>query len=293
MSTISADFPYESRFVEVHGSKIHYVEQGEGSPILFLHGSPASSYVWRNIIPHVSEQGRAIAMDLIGMGQSDKPDIDYRFVEHYQYVTGFIEALGLHNITLVVHDWGSALGFHYAVSHEDNVRGIAFMEALLAPLPGMEALDEEARELYASFRTEDEGWELIVDQNLYIESVLPGTVLRELTHREMEVYRAPYVDPPSRKPLWRWPNETPIAGQPADVAKIVGHYNIKLRESPLPKLLLHATPGSSITPDKVEWVKENFPNLTDKHVGDGILFIQEDEPEQIGKALSEWLREIE
>ncbi len=135
---ISANFPYQSNYIEVHGSSIHYVEEGAGQPILFLHGNPTSSYLWRNIIPHVASLGRCIAPDLIGMGRSDKPDIDYRFVDHANYVEEFIEKMDLQDITLVVHDWGSALGFHYAMRHESNVRGLAFMEAILAPVPSWE-----------------------------------------------------------------------------------------------------------------------------------------------------------
>ncbi|MEM9454563.1 MAG: haloalkane dehalogenase [Myxococcota bacterium] len=290
MSTISAEFPFESRFVEVHGSKIHYVEQGEGAPILFLHGNPTSSYLWRNIIPHVSGQGRAIAMDLIGMGKSDKPDLEYRFVDHYRYVEGFIEALGLRDLTLVIHDWGSGLGFHYAMTHEDNIRGIAFMEAIVAPIPGMEAMPESAREMFTNFRTEGVGWDLIVEQNMFIESVLPSSIVRTLTKAEMDAYRAPFVEPSSRKPLWRWPNEIPIGGEPADVAERIAAYNAKLQQSPVPKLLLHSTPGALIGPPMVQWCKDNLPNLEVVHVGDGIHFIQEDAPHEIGRALSEWLR---
>lgn len=292
MSIISAEFPFESRFVDVHGSRIHYVEQGEGSPILFLHGNPTSSYLWRNVIPHVSEQGRAIAMDLIGMGQSGKPDIDYRFVDHYRYLVGFIEALGLQNLTLVLHEWGSALGFHYAMSHEDNVKGIAFMEAILAPVPSIEAMPEPGRELFMHLRTEEMGEQLVIDQHFFVENMLPASVRRDLTLREMQAYRAPYVEPPSRKPLWRWPNELPIGGEPADVAEIMSGYAARLRESSVPKLLLHATPGAMITAPAVDQIKADLPNLTDKHVGDGIHFLPEDVPHEIGAALSEWLREL-
>ncbi len=142
---ILADFSFESRYVEVHGSKIHYVDQGSGDPVLFLHGQPTSSYLWRNVIPHVSPVARAIAMDNIGFGKSDKPDIEYRFVDHVKYVEGFIEALGLKNVTLVIHDWGSALGFHYAMRNESNVKGIAFMEALLMPIPSLDSMPSEMK----------------------------------------------------------------------------------------------------------------------------------------------------
>ncbi|MCA9709492.1 MAG: haloalkane dehalogenase [Myxococcales bacterium] len=292
MSVISADFPFESRFVDVHGSQIHYVEQGEGSPILLLHGNPTSSYLWRNVIPHISGQGRVIAMDLIGMGRSHKPDIDYRFVDHYRFVQGFIEALRLQHVTLVLHEWGSALGFHYAMTHESNVKGIAFMEAILEPVASLEAMPEAARELFVQLRDEDEGIKLAIDQNFFVETMLPASVMRDLTRRELEAYRAPFVDPASRKPLWRWPNELPIAGEPADVAEIITGYGNRLRQSEVPKLLLHATPGALITPPVAEQLQADLPNLTAEHVGDGIHFLPEDVPAEIGAALSKWLRAL-
>ena len=147
---ISADFPFESRYVEVHGSKIHYVEEGSGDPVLFLHGQPTSSYLWRNVIPHVSTLARAIAMDNIGFSRSDKPDIEYRFVDHVKYVEGFIEVTGLKNVTLVIHDWGSALGFHYAMRNESNVKGLAFMEALLMPIPSLDVMPPQMKEIFTA-----------------------------------------------------------------------------------------------------------------------------------------------
>src|SRR3990172_6764945 len=166
---ISAAFPYESRFVEVHGSRLHYVEEGAGDPVLFLHGNPTSSYLWRNVIPHVSPLARSIAPDLIGMGKSDKPDIDYRFFDHARYVDGFIDALGLRNITLVVHDWGSALGFHYACRHESNVRAIAFMEAIVRPITWDE-WPEQARQGFQGFRTPGLGEQMVIEQNMFVEA---------------------------------------------------------------------------------------------------------------------------
>ncbi len=223
--TISADFPYESRYIEVHGAKLHYIDEGEGDPILFLHGNPTSSYLWRNVIPYLTPHGRCLALDLVGMGKSDKPDIDYRFFDHVRYVEGFIAALGLRNATLVVHDWGSALGFHYASRHEANVKAIAFMEAILMPLPSWEMLPEEARAAFQAFRTPEVGRDLIVKQNMFVEQVLPGGILRALSEAELNRYREPFTDPASRKPVWRWPNEIPIAGKPADVA-VVGHFGL-------------------------------------------------------------------
>ena len=285
---ISADFPYTSHYEEVQGLQIHYVEEGSGDPILFLHGNPTSSYLWRNIIPHVQSHARCIAMDLIGMGKSDKPDIDYSFFDHAKYVEGFIETLGLQNLTLVIHDWGSALGFHYAMRNEANIKALAFMEAILMPIPSWDAMPPDLKETFQAFRTPDVGWDMIVNQHMFVEQILPSLVVRELTDAEMDHYRAPYIDPPSRKPLWRWPNEIPIAGEPATVVALVEEYNRKLQQSRLPKLLLSATPGGIIDAQAVAWCQQNLPNLKVVDIGPGIHFIQEDNPHLIGTELANW-----
>ena len=285
---ISADFPYAPHYVDVHGSQIHYIEEGSGDPILFLHGNPGSSYVWRNIIPHVQGHGRCIAMDLIGMGKSDKPDLDYSFFDHAKYVDGFIDALGLTNLTLVIHDWGSALGFHYAMRHEANVKAIAFMEAVMMPIPSWDVFPEEFRPTFQAFRTPDVGWDMIVNQHMFVEQILPSLVARTLTDAEMDHYRAPYTDPPTRKPLWRWPNEIPIAGEPANVVAAVEAYNAKLQQSRLPKLLFSCTPGALIPAPVLEWCLQNLPHLKVVDLGSGIHFVQEDNPHLIGTELANW-----
>ena len=285
---ISAEFPYTSRAVEVHGSEVHYVDEGSGDPLLFLHGNPTWCYLWRNVIPHLTSRTRCIAPDLIGMGKSGKPNIEYRFFDHVKYIEGFIETMRLRNITLVIHDWGSALGFYYAMRHEDNIKGIAFMEALLAPAPSWEIMPEGARSLFQSFRTPDVGWDLIVNKNIFIEEVLPGAILRKLTAREMDYYRLPYREPSNRKPLWRWPNEIPIAGEPRDVAEAVAAYNHWLQKTDLPKLLFYATPGAILRTPLVEWCKRNLRNLKTVDIGPGIHFLQEDNPHLIGSELAQW-----
>ncbi len=287
---ISAAFPYESRYVTILGSKMHYVEEGSGDPVLFLHGNPTSSYLWRNVIPHVSPVGRCIALDLIGMGKSDKPPLEYRFVDHAKYVDGFIEALGLRNITLVIHDWGSALGFHYARRHEENVKGIAFMEAIVRPLTWDE-WPEQARAPFQGFRTAGVGEQMIMDNNMFVEVVLPGAILRKLSDEEMNRYREPYPDRESRRPLWRWPNEIPIDGEPADVHEIVKAYSEWLGKSPLPKLLLWAQPGA-ILRNLVGWCEETVANLKSLQVGAGVHFLQEDDPHGIGEAIAQWMEEV-
>ncbi len=286
--TISAEFPFESKFVDVHDSKIHYIDEGAGDPILFLHGNPTSSYLWRNIIPFLQPLGRCIAPDLIGMGKSDKPDIDYKFFDHVKYIEGFIEKLDLKNITFVIHDWGSALGFHYAMRNEMNVRGLAFMEAILMPIPDLQSMPADYREMFQQFRAIDVGWELIVTQNIFIEQVLPGATVRTLSDDEMNYYRQPFLEPSSRKPLWRWPNEIPIAGNPKDVTEAVMQYHAKLLQSELPKLLIYATPGAIITEPVVDQCRRSFRNFKSVNIGQGIHYLQEDNPARIGFELAQW-----
>ena len=254
----------------------------------FLHGNPTSSYLWRNIIPHVTSLGRAIAPDLIGMGKSDKPDLEYRFFDHVKYVEGFIEALDLKNITFVIHDWGSALGFYYAMRHEDNVKGLAFMEAIIAPVPSWDAMRPQMRDLFQAFRTPQVGWDMIVNNNMFVEQVLPGAVVRKLTDAEMEYYREPFREVDSRKPTWRWPNEIPIEGEPPDVVAAVANYNKWLQQIRIPKLLFHASPGALVQPVLVEWCRQNMSNLTTIDIGHGVHFVQEDSPHLIGTELAKW-----
>ena len=284
---IPAAMPCESRFVEVEGSRIHYVEEGSGDPVLFIHGNPTSCYLWRNVMPHLASDARCLALDLIGMGRSDKPDLDYRLVDHARYVDGFIAALGLERLTLVLHDWGSALGFHYARRHEANVRGIAFMEAIVRPLTWDE-WPRTVRGLFQQFRTPQIGWDLVVNRNAFVDQVLPGAVMRKLTDEEMTRYREPFTDPGTRRPVWRWPNEIPVDGKPADVAALVREYSAWLGASSVPKLLLHARPGAILRKDLVAWCRDHVRNLTVVDVGPGLHFVQEDRPHEVGEAIRAW-----
>lgn len=287
--SISPAMPYESRFVEVAGSRMHYVEQGSGDPVLFIHGNPTSCYLWRNVMPHLASGARCLALDLIGMGRSDKPALDYRLVDHARYLDGFIAALGLERLTLVLHDWGSALGFHYARRHAANVRGIAFMEAIVRPLTWDE-WPRTVRALFQQFRAPEVGWDLVVNRNAFVEQVLPGAIMRKLTGEEMARYREPFTDPAARRPVWRWPNEIPVDGEPADVTSLVGEYSTWLGSSSVPKLLLHAQPGAILRKDLVAWCREHVKNLTTVDVGPGLHFIQEDRPHEIGAAIGTWYR---
>lgn len=292
---ISAEMPYETQFVTVHGSQMAYVEAGQGDPILFLHGNPTSKYLWRNIMPWLESQGRVIAPDLIGMGESDKPEIGYTFAEHSEYVDGFIEALQLENITLVIHDWGSGLGFDYANRNRENVKAIAFMEAAIAPaLPvSLEAASPEMTQFLQTMRTKGVGEEFVLNKNLFVEQFLPANVARGLTDAEMAVYRAPYPDAQSRIPLLVWPRQIPVDGEPADVTERVNAYNSWFLTSELPKLHIYVSPGVLNPLQVVEFLQEqSVPNYEAVYVGQGAHFIQEDHPEAIGRNIADWYRRI-
>ena len=285
---ISAAFPFESKFVDVHGSKMHYVDVGTGDPILFLHGNPTSSYLWRNIIPYLSDQGRCIAPDLIGMGKSDHPDIPYRYDDQYKYVSGFVDALDLgSNITLVIHDWGSGLGFRWAHEHEQRVKGIAFMEAMLEPLT-WDVMPAQAKVAIRMMRAPGMGWLMASVGNLFIKKMLPDMVHRDLSSEEQAYYASAFPTVSSRKAVRQWPREIPIAGKPADNAATVGAFAEWLRQTDLPKILFHASPGGIIRDKEVAWCQENFANLQTVDIGDGHHFIQEDNPHLIGSELSKW-----
>ncbi len=290
---ISPEFSFEGHYVRVKGSKMYYVDEGEGDPILFLHGNPTSSYLWRNVIPYATPHGRVIAVDLIGMGQSGKPDVDYRFTTHAQYLEAFIDALKLTNITLVVHDWGSALGMDFARRNPDRVNGIVFMEAIVPPampIPSYEAMGDGG-EFFRNVRTPGIGEEMILQNNMFVEVVLPdlGTV-RTLTDAERQAYRAPYPTPGSRKPTLVWPREVPIAGEPADVLAIIERNGVWLHQTSIPKLMFYADPGAFGGPEVATYFAENLKNIETNYVGPGYHFIQEDHPHLIGRQLADWLR---
>ena len=302
---ISSEFPYQKLWVDVLGSQMAYVDVGassrageseagmDGATVLFLHGNPTSSYLWRNIIPYVTRTHRAVAVDLIGMGDSGKPDLAYDFADHARYVDAFVATLDLRQIVLVVHDWGSALGMRYARLNESNVAGLAFMEAIVPPalpVPSYEALGPQAGAMFKSLRTPGEGEELVLEQNFFVEVVLAKFgVLRELTEAEMAAYRAPFATRESRLPTLVWPRQIPIAGEPADVVAEIEANGAWLATSAMPKLLLHAEPGALITEAVVDALVRTVPNLRTHLVGPGYHFIQEDRPHEIGTILADWL----
>jgi len=281
---------YQKKFAAVLGKRMAYVEQGEGDPIVFLHGNPTSSYLWRNVMPHLEGQGRLIAPDLIGMGDSEKLEDSgpesYRFVEHRRYLDALLEQLGVErNVTLVVHDWGSALGFDWANRHRDAMKGIAYMEAIVCPMT-WPRIPKPGTPLFQAFRS-PEGEKLVLEQNAFIKIVLPTSILRRLGDAEKNAYSRPYLEPgEARRPLLSWPRDLPINGEPKDVVQIAQAYADWLASSELPKLFINAEPGSLLVGERREFCR-SWPNQREVTVR-GSHFIQEDSPDEIGQAIAEW-----
>ncbi len=280
----------EKKFVDVDGHRMAYVEQGDGDPVVFLHGNPTSSYLWRHVMAGCEGMGRLLAPDLIGMGDSDRladsgPD-RYRFVEHADHLDAWFAAVGAtENVTLVIHDWGSALGFHRAARHPEQIKGICYMEAIVAPLE-WDDWPEVARDIFAALRS-DAGEEMILRKNLFVEAVLPASVIRDLSDEELDEYRRPYLEEgESRRPTLTWPREIPLAGEPADVVAIVAAYGEHLSSSPVPKLFVNADPGTILVGRQRELCR-TWPNQTEVTVP-GLHFIQEDSGPQIAAALRDW-----
>ena len=288
---ISAADPHPRRRARVLDTEMSYVDMGEGRPVVFLHGNPTSSYLWRNVMPHVAGTHRCLAPDLVGMGQSGKaPAGSYRFVDHARYLDAWFDALDLTaGVTLVVHDWGSALGFHWARRHPDLVRALVYMEAIVRPLTWAE-WPEVARKVFQAMRS-PAGDEMVLEKNVFVERILPLSVLRGLTDAEMAVYRKPYLESgESRRPTLTWPRQIPIDGEPADVVAVVEEYGRWLAKSPLPKLFVNADPGTILTGPQREFCR-TWPNQDEITVR-GSHFIQEDSPHEIGRAIAGFLSRI-
>ena len=284
----------EKKFAEVNGRRMTYVETGklDGDPIVFLHGNPTSSYLWRNIIPYMADLGRCIAPDLIGMGDSEKlPDSGpdrYRFVEHQEYLTGLLDALGVNrNVTLVIHDWGSALGFDWANKHRDAVKGIAYMEAIVQSR-SWDDFPERARPAFEAMRS-PAGDKMVLEENFFVERMLPGSILRKMTDDDMAEYRRPFAEAgEARRPTLTWPRQIPIDGEPADVAAIVDDFAAWVSTSDVPKLFIDADPGAILSAGPSRDFCRTWTNQTEVRVK-GSHFIQEDSPDEIGQAIADWL----
>ena len=292
---ISAQERYAKKRITVEGHSMAYVEVGQGDPIVFLHGNPTSSYLWRNVIPHAETLGRWIAPDLIGMGDSDKlPDSGpdrYTFVEHQRYLDALLSQLKVsENVTLVLHDWGSGLGFDWAYRHQDALKGIAYMEAFVRTLQ-MADQEEQVRQMFQALRS-PAGDQMVLEQNMFVEQVLPNMIMRKLTNEEMAVYRRPYLEPgESRRPTLTWPRQVPFDGEPADVHELVERYSGWLPKAQVPKLFIDAQPGVIMANKGIREFAKSFANqkvITVK----GAHFIQEDCPDEIGQAIADWHRNL-
>jgi haloalkane dehalogenase len=287
--------PYDVELpqVSVLGSTMAYRQAGNpDAPVaLFLHGNPTSSYLWRNVIPLVAPTAHCIAPDLIGFGQSGKPDIEYRFADHVRYLDAFLANAGISSAFVIAHDWGTALAFHLAARRPEFIRGLAFME-FLWPMPTWEDFPASVRETFQKFRTPGMGEKMILEGNAFVEGVLPGATARKLTDEEMSVYRAPFPTPESRRPTWRFPNELPIAGEPADVHSTLEKAHRALAHSSYPKLLFAGNPGALVSPTFAESFAKGLKNCRVVQLGSGIHYLQEDNAEVIGATVNEWLIDL-
>jgi haloalkane dehalogenase len=279
--------------IKVLGSTIAYRQAGDRDApvVLFLHGNPTSSYIWRNILPFVAPVAHCIAPDLIGFGQSGKPGIAYRFADHVRYLDAFLEQAGITSAFVVAQDWGSGLAFHLAARRPEFLRGLAFME-FIRPMPTWNDFHPAQVETFQKFRTPGIGEQMILEDNLFVEGVLPAATVRKLTEEEMAVYRAPFPTPESRRPVWRFPNELPIAGEPADVYATIEEAHRSLAQSSYPKLLFVGNPGALVSPAFAESFAKGLKNCRLVQLRSGLHYLQEDHPDVIGANVKEWLIEL-
>lgn len=290
---ISSKQPFPSKYVEVFGSKMHFIDEGEGDPILLLHGIPTSCYVWRNIIPYLATLGRCIAPDLIGLGQSDKPNIEYTVLDHIKYIEKFIETLNLKKVIIVMHGWGSVIGFDYAMRHEKNCKGLVFYEAFLRS----KSLDEESSlpflEQALDLKDPKNKREFLENGEAFIDKIIAPIVMRKLTEEEMNHYRKPFATEGASKPVLQYINELPTLDGETEVDKLITDYTKKLTHSTLPKLMMYSVPGFVTTIATVMWAKENLPNIEIVDIGEELHLAQESNPTLIGEAISVWLQSVE
>lgn len=291
---LSETMSYEKKFASVKGKQIAYVEEGSGDPIVLLHGNPTSSFLWRNVIPELVESGRVIVPDLIGQGDSEKLPASegperYSLEVAYSYVDGLLESIGANeNVTLVIHDWGTGVGFLWAMRHPAAVKGVAYMEGIVKPVSWSD-WPESAVGIFKGFRS-DKGEDLILNRNMFIEGVLPSSVIRPLSNTEMDAYRAPHLETDDRQPLLNWPRQIPIEGEPKDIVALVNEYGAFMAASDIPKLFINADPGSILVGAQREFCR-SWPNQQEVTVK-GLHFIQEDSPVEIGQAVANWLKAL-
>jgi haloalkane dehalogenase len=281
----------QGKFIDIDGTKMHYVEVGEGDPILFLHGIPTSSYVWRKVIPHLSSLGRCFAPDLIGFGKSAKPDIHYSVEEHIHFITRFIEKLNLKKLTIVMHGWGSLIGLHYAMEHEKNCKGLVLYESFLRPLNNAD-MALPFQEQLLNLQEQENSPGLAANGINFVDQLITQSMMRELSDEDLEQYRYPFLQG-SSQPILQYLNELPNGDGESQADKIIAEYSVKLMRSNLPKLLLYSVPGFITTIATVMWAKENLPNLEIVEIGEELHFAQESNPDLIGEAISVWLQGVE
>lgn len=287
---ITADFKYKPHYASVKGSKIHYIDEGRGEPVLFLHGMPTWSYLWRNIIPALTDTARCIAPDLIGMGKSGKPDIAYTVKNHIHYMEEFIDTLDLHNITLVLHGFGSLIGLYYAMQYPQRIRGLVFYESHIHTGHDEDILSLPVRHFASMLSDVQASYRAVIKDNYVVNHLLPASVLRELTHEEMEHYREPFQTPSSRKVLWQYIQELSAGHLSKEVLELMEDYTAKLRKSSVPKLFLYAIPGFFTTVSTLQWCRTNLSSLTITDLGEALHFAQETLPFEFANALSTWYR---
>ena len=305
----SPAWPYQFRTIKVQGRSgesfdMSYIEEGAGDPLVFLHGNPNWSYTWRNIIPHLTPLGRCIAIDFVGMDpqQLTSQVLEFTFEDHLQFFNDFVAKKDLKNMTLVIHDWGSAIGFDYAMRHEDNIKAIVFMEMIYKTYPNWQTFPEPdapelVRQNFKAFREgypskESFGYQQIVQNNVFIDVLTPGITGRAVTEAEMDQLRKPFAVPQSREAIWRWVNEIPVEGQPTYTNQVVERYHLWLQQTNLPKLFIYSVPGMIITKDSVKWLEENLKNLTSMNVGPGLHYPHETNPDLVGRTIAQWYRRL-
>ncbi len=292
-TTISEENPLPRREVAIYDSTMSYLDAGEGEVVLFLHGNPSAAYLWRNVIPFVAEGHRAIAPDLIGMGHSGKPAIDYTYADHTRYLDAFVEALGLTEITLVGHDWGAALAWDYARRHPEKVVRLAFMEGVLPPAfpqPSYEAMGPEMGGMFQAMRDPEQGYKMIMEGNMFVEQILPMMIDRPLGDAARAEYGMPYHQLEARLPTWTWPRQVPIGGEPASSVALMEDIRAFMDTTGMPVLLAYAEPGVLVPPQVVPFYTGLIDNIETAYIGQGLHFIQEDQPAAIGRAIADWLR---
>ena len=287
---ISEKFPFLSQYAEIYQAKLHYIEVGKGDPILFLHGIPTSSYLWRNVIPHLSTLGRCVALDLPGFGQSDKPNIEYTILDYIKYVEKFIETLNLKNITFIMHGFGSVICFDYEMRHEKNCKGLVFYEAFLRPFSDQDVSLPFQEQLLALQENE---YDIVMHGDLFVDKIIPQTVMRALSTEEMNHYREPFKQKGTGKPIFQYFKELIKVDHASELNKVIENYSNKLAKSSLPKLMLYSVPGFITTIATVMWAKEHLSQLEIVEIGEELHLAQESYPERIGEVISIWLQGVE